>query len=250
MVKGSSKQLGRLLADADRLYVRGRNLKKALKVIEKALHLSPTNTEALVIRGRILFHLDRTQEALICYDKAILLDSKCAEAFLERTRFFYALKRDYKRALQEVRKALKHSKKDRWVRGEALRLQGNILSELNRNREALESHQAAVAVMQRNVDARCDLADSLSAVGQFKKAIAQFNTALRLVVTRRIPDPKDLTDVIYRKTLVLNEMGKYAESLKLLERGSKQVKTRNARKDLRLLLEETRRLQKQKVSRV
>lgn len=228
-----------LIADSESLYADKGKDRRALHRIEQALKIDAKNTRALIIKGRILFQLNRTKEALKSYDQAILIDPKCSEAYLERARYYYALKQDNSRALEDISKALSLAKGDQWVKFDGFRLKGNILGALDRDYEALKAFRTAIKLKPKNAEVHCDLADSLAILGQSKKALKHYDIALQIVTSKSNQDPYDTGDVIYRKVLTLNKLGMFDNSLSLIEWGLKRIRGKNVRKDLEELREET-----------
>lgn len=53
----------------------------ALDQINAALEIEPDHVKALVLKGNILFYLNERTEAMVYFNKAISLDSGCAEAY-------------------------------------------------------------------------------------------------------------------------------------------------------------------------
>jgi tetratricopeptide (TPR) repeat protein len=232
-------RIEQLISDSESLYAEKGKDKRALHKIEQALEINPKDTRALVIKGRILFQLNRTKEALKSYDQAITIDPKCSEAYLERARYYYALKQDNRRALQEIAKALSFAKRDQWIKFEGLRLRGNILGALDRDYEAIKAFRTAIKLGPRSAEVHCDLADSLAVLGWAKKALKHYDIALQIATSNSEQDAYETGDIIYRKVLTLNRLGLYDNSLCLIEWGLKRIRGKNARKDLKELRDET-----------
>lgn len=237
------KKVETMIAEVDKLYVKGQD-SRALKKIEKLLKIFPLNTEVLVLKGRILFQLNQTKNALKFYNRAISINPKSGEAFLERGRYYYSLKQKYKKALADILTAISLSKRDVWVMAEGLRLKGHILSALNHHREALKAYRAAIKLSPAHAEIYCDLADTLSILGQFKKALENYDVALKLALEISKPNQFDISDIIYRKVLSLNSMGKFEYSLNILASAMQQLKIKAIKKELHALREETIQLKK------
>jgi tetratricopeptide (TPR) repeat protein len=83
---------------------------KALECYEVALRLAPKHAEALVKKGAALEKLGRLDEAIICYDQAIESDNALTVAYLQKGGLFNRLARYdeallcYERALQTQEK--------------------------------------------------------------------------------------------------------------------------------------------------
>jgi tetratricopeptide (TPR) repeat protein len=226
----------RLIDEADHLYACQGRLGRALRKIEQALRLEPGNAEALVVKGRILFDLDRpARQAMACFDQAISIDPTFSQAFLERSRMLYGLKKDNIAALRNARKALALAGRDRWVRLEALRLQGHVLAEINREREAIASYRAALRVSPKDARTHWSLGESLLIQGQARRALRSFNQALHILGRQRDPDQMILGFTIGSKAEALNALGRHHEALQVVEAGLRRVADKIARRTLRNL---------------
>lgn len=214
----------RLIDEADHQYACLDRPAKALQKIEEALRLVPNHVGALVIKGRILFHLDRVQAAMQCYDNAIAIDPKCSEGFLERARILYALNQENRKALREVKKALTRAGQDRWVKVQALRLQGEILSALDRNGAALASYQAALRVSPKDGETHAALGEAFLAMGHPAKALPHFDFALRKLQRERHPNQTTLALTFHGKGEALNALGRHHDALEVIEAGLRRVK--------------------------
>ena len=151
-----------LIEDADHLFACLHRPKQALKKINQALSISPDHVEGLVIKGRILFQLDRLKEAWACSKTALSINPKFGEAYIERARMLYGIKQDFKKALVEVKKALKYAGRDRWVRAYALGLKGDVLEELDQTREALKCYVEAQRLNPKDDHTHWSLGNALS----------------------------------------------------------------------------------------
>ncbi|HUB87164.1 MAG TPA: tetratricopeptide repeat protein [Verrucomicrobiae bacterium] len=78
---------------------------KALECFEVALNLEPRHAEALVKKGGALEKMGRTDEAIACYDRAIEANSALTIAYLQKGGLFNRLAR-YDEALQCYERAL------------------------------------------------------------------------------------------------------------------------------------------------
>ncbi len=84
---------------------------KALECFDMALAIQPKHAEALVKKGGALEKLDRTDEAIACYDRAIEADNSLAIAYLQKGGLFNRLAR-YDEALQCYEQALRTREKN------------------------------------------------------------------------------------------------------------------------------------------
>jgi tetratricopeptide (TPR) repeat protein len=101
---GRAKRVTLLLANAETLLKVGRP-KEALASAEEALALDPTNTDALIKKGKALEDLERREEAVLAYDRAIEIDAKNTIAYLRKGELFNKLER-YDEALECYERAL------------------------------------------------------------------------------------------------------------------------------------------------
>jgi tetratricopeptide (TPR) repeat protein len=83
---------------------------KALECFEVALGLEPKHAEALVKKGGALEKLGRNDEAIVCYDRAIAADGSLTIALLHKGGLFNRLAR-YDEALQCYEQALRTQEK-------------------------------------------------------------------------------------------------------------------------------------------
>ena len=234
------RQFRRLFDEAEHLYACLDRPRRALQRIERALRLKPDDPDALVLKGRILFRLDRVRESWNCYGRALALDRGCSQAYLGRASILYGLVEDNKRALQEVSKALRYAGRDRWERFEALRLRGHVLSALDREREALRYYRAALKLRPKDPEILWNLGQSLLLENKPKRALRYLEKALRILNDQEHPDKVDLGLVIGSKTEALNALGKHTEALKIVEDGIKHVRTTPLIEELRNLRDQTR----------
>ena len=83
---------------------------KALECFDGALELDPKHAEALVKKGGALEKLGRTDEAIACYDRAIAANSTLTIAHLHKGGLFNRMAR-YDEALQCYEQALRTQEK-------------------------------------------------------------------------------------------------------------------------------------------
>lgn len=93
-----------LLAEGQLLLNRGEP-EKALECFEQALALDPKHAEALIKKAGALEKLNRLEEALACYDDAITADGSMTIAYLHKGGLFNRMSR-YEDALQCYEQAL------------------------------------------------------------------------------------------------------------------------------------------------
>jgi tetratricopeptide (TPR) repeat protein len=98
------KGVANLLAEGQSL-LNGNEPEKALECFDQALALAPKNAEALVKRAGALEKLNRFEEAIACYDDAIEADGSMTIAYLHKGGLFNRMSR-YEEALQCYEHAL------------------------------------------------------------------------------------------------------------------------------------------------
>ncbi len=74
----------RLLKTAGDLFIYDGDYEAALLFIEQTLAITPHNTRALILKGDILYCLNRDNEALTALDAALMLNPASVEAHLSR----------------------------------------------------------------------------------------------------------------------------------------------------------------------
>ena len=99
-----------LLAEGQKL-IEAHEPEKALECFDMALAMQPKHAEALVKKGGALEKLDRLDEAIACYDRAIEADNSLAIAYLQKGGLFNRLAR-YDEALQCYEQALRTQEKN------------------------------------------------------------------------------------------------------------------------------------------
>jgi tetratricopeptide (TPR) repeat protein len=222
----------RLIDEADHLFACEGQPLRALERIDRALRIDRENVDALILRGQIFVALDRSRDAFNCFDGALFIDPKSSAALVERARALYALRHQYKRALRDVKRSLAYAGRNRWIRTDALRLQGHILEALGRDRDAIACYRAALQVNPRDAETRTALGDSLLLVGDPARAVQQFDYALRELGRQKPRDELSLGFTLSSKAEALNALGKGLEALRVVAYGLRQVKKGVAREAL------------------
>ena len=102
--------IANLLAEGQLLLDKN-ELENALECFDQALALQPKHAEALIKKGGVLEKLNRFDEAAACYDRAIEADNSMTIAYLHKGGLFNRMSR-YEEALQCYEHALHaHQKK-------------------------------------------------------------------------------------------------------------------------------------------
>jgi tetratricopeptide (TPR) repeat protein len=74
----------RYLKTAGDLFIYDGDYETALSMVDKTLEIEPDDTRALVLKGDILFCLNRDLEALQYFNRALKADPNCAEAYISK----------------------------------------------------------------------------------------------------------------------------------------------------------------------
>jgi tetratricopeptide (TPR) repeat protein len=98
------QSVARLLAEGQSLFS-GNEPERALECFDQALAIAPKNAEALVKKAGALEKLNRLEEAIACYDDAIEADGSMTIAYLHKGGLFNRMSR-YEEALQCYEHAL------------------------------------------------------------------------------------------------------------------------------------------------
>ncbi len=166
---------------AQALYNRGNTLhelqrfEEALASYDRALMVRPDYVEALVYRGNALHLLKRLEEALASYDRAAAIRPDHAEALSNRGLTLHEQNR-FDEALASYDRALT-------VRpdyAEALYNRGNTLYALQRFEEALTSYDRALMVRPNYAEALSNRGNTLHALQRLEDALTSYDRALIL----------------------------------------------------------------------
>jgi tetratricopeptide (TPR) repeat protein len=160
-------------------------------------------------KGSSLDNLGRPQEAVACYDRAIEMDPKFADAWFNKGVSLLALKKPaeavacYDRALEL---------KPRFE--QALSNKGVALRALGKVGEALACYERALQINPRHPDAWVNKGVALRAEGNLDEALACYTRALRL-------NPLD-TRAWSNRGNILYALGQHAEALACYDRALEQ----------------------------
>jgi len=233
-----------LIAMADDLYVSEERPERALRIIDRALKIAPDNASALLLKGQILVTLGRVSLAMRCFDRAIAARPQFADAYLERARVLYAVRKDFRNALSDVRRALRHSRRHSGLRSEAHRLRGHILDELDRSPEAAAAYRTAIRLNPRDAQAHEALGDVLLARGQPERAIREFDKALRSLNDKSPAVDQQIGFVVISKAGALNATGRQLDALRMLRDRLRRTRDRDTRVILEAAVERVLRSRK------
>ncbi|MFN6530202.1 tetratricopeptide repeat protein [Nostoc sp. ChiSLP03a] len=147
----------------------------ALEVYEKAVNLRPDYAQAWNGQGKTLNKLRKYKDALVAYDKAIQIQPDYLDAWIGRGTVLGNLQR-YQEAIASFDKALelKNDNSEVWnARGEAF-------SNLNQYDQAIKSYEKAIELKPDNYEAWYKKGLALQNSRQYEEAIAAYQKVVDL----------------------------------------------------------------------
>jgi tetratricopeptide (TPR) repeat protein len=169
------------------------------------LKIDAKNTEGWNTKGLALAGLERTQEALDCFDKCIEINQRDLKAWgskglvLEKSEMF-------QEALDCYDKALELNPKDDFI----WQRKGATLFALKISEEALKWYEKVLKVQPNNIDAWQKKSLIMGLLKKPKEALECINKVLKL-------DPKNI-DGLITKAKFLQAQGMFEEALKCLDK--------------------------------
>ena len=168
-----------ILNDADDWTGKGTTLLKlekyeeALNAYEKAIELSPENTNAWAGKSTALFGLERYEEALNAYEKLIESNPEYVHAFGSKGAILLVLER-YEEALKTFKKAIELSPENTnyWTG------KGVALVKLEEYEEALNAYEKAIELSPENTNAWTGKGVALVKHKKYEKALNVYEKAL------------------------------------------------------------------------
>jgi predicted O-linked N-acetylglucosamine transferase (SPINDLY family) len=160
---------------------------EALASYDRALALQPENVLAITNRGAALTALGRPMEALACYDRALAINPAHADAHYNRGNALSQIKH-YDKALHSYNTALAIA--PHFIK--ALFNRGNVFKELKRYDEAIASYDAALALAPDFSDALYNRFSALKTAKRYDDALAAYDKAI--AVNPENADPFGLAD--------------------------------------------------------
>jgi predicted O-linked N-acetylglucosamine transferase (SPINDLY family) len=146
---------------------------EALELLTKALLIDDRNANVYLNRGVVLNELHFKNEALASYDMAIKLNPSYSNAYYNRGIVQQELKR-LDQALQNYDLAIKFN----CNYAEAYNNRGNVLSSLNLLDSAIESYDMAIKINSSYADAYINRGNALHILKRFDDAIKSYDMAI------------------------------------------------------------------------
>ncbi len=178
---------------------------EALASYERALKLKPDYAEALGNRGNVLLILKRADEALACHERALKLTPGDHELYNNRGNALQDLNRP-EEAMASYQRALALQPDY----AEALSNYGNALLTLKRYDEALVTLDHAIALRPDFHQALFNRGNALLGLKRYADALASYDRAIAL--------SPEFQQAIYNRGNALKELGQYDDALASFER--------------------------------
>ena len=167
--------------NAIELYNQGNTLiqlqryEEALATYEKAIDIKPDYPQAVYGKGKALFQLKKYQESLIAYDQAIQIQPNYLEAWTNRGFVLVRLKR-YSEAIATVDKALQLKNDDPKV----WQLKGDILTKKNQYNDAVKAYEQAINLQTDNHELWYKKGLAFQNLKQYEEAITAYKKTVEL----------------------------------------------------------------------
>jgi tetratricopeptide (TPR) repeat protein len=178
---------------------------EALTCFERALEINPRLAEAWSGKGTTLADLGRHAEALTCYERALQINPRYANAWFNKGVVLDDLGR-HPEALTCYDRALEVNPR----MAEAWYNRGNALVNLGRPAEALTCFERTVEINPRDAKAWSNKGAALGTLGRHDEALTCYDRALEI-------NPRD-ANAWYNKGGALADLGRYQEVLTCCER--------------------------------
>jgi tetratricopeptide (TPR) repeat protein/tRNA A-37 threonylcarbamoyl transferase component Bud32 len=167
--------------NAIELYNQGNTLiqlqryQEALATYEKAIDIKPDYPQALYGQGKALFQLKKYQESLIAYDQAIQIQPNYLEAWTNRGFVLVRLKR-YSEAIATVDKALqlKNDEPQVW------QLKGDIFIKISQYNDAIKAYEQAINFQADNPELWYKKGLAFQNLKQYEEAITAYKKTVEL----------------------------------------------------------------------
>ncbi len=148
---------------------------EALAIYEKAIDIKPDYSQALYGQGKALFQLKKYQKSLIAYDKAIQIQPNYLEAWRNRGFVLVSLKR-YPEAIATVDKALQLKNNDPQV----WQLKGDVFIKIGQYNDAIKSYEQAINLQSDNPELWYKKGSAFQNLKQYEEAITDYKKTVEL----------------------------------------------------------------------
>jgi tetratricopeptide (TPR) repeat protein len=142
----------------------------------------------------------------------------------------------YEKALKETNGFLRLSNYKRDT--DVLILKGNVLETLGRHSRAARVYEKVLTIEPRNARAHIDLGECFQWVGNYRKAMAYYDKALRLLCSQQTlrrsrEDLKDIEQAYRNKIELLVKRGKKNTALEVIDKSLRQVRGSTVLKEMK-----------------
>ncbi|WP_138500400.1 tetratricopeptide repeat protein [Nostoc sp. PA-18-2419] len=148
---------------------------EALAVYEKAVNIRPDYVQGWNGQGRTLLELKKYKEALAAYDKAIQIKPDYLEAWIGRG-FVLGNLQHYQEAIASFNKALELNNKNSQI----WNAKGEVLSSLGQYDQAIESYEKAIELKSDDFEAWYKKGLALQNLKRYQDAVAAFQKVVEL----------------------------------------------------------------------
>jgi tetratricopeptide (TPR) repeat protein len=148
---------------------------KILDAYEQAIQLDPTSAYAYILKGDVLYDLERYEEALTDYEQALQLDPENPYTYIFKGQALDGLER-YEEALATYEEALQYIPDDAFVQG----CRSITLYELERYEEALVACERSIELDPNDRFTHFHKGLILYALDHTEEALAAYEQAIRL----------------------------------------------------------------------
>ncbi len=172
---------------------------ESIKCYDKAIELDPKWAVPWNGKGNALLSLNRYNESTRCFDKAIELDPKYANPWNGKGANFAAIGK-YAESIRCFNKSIELNPQDAgfWMN------KGSAFADQHEYEEAIKAFNRAIELNSSNAEAWYNIGRSLDDLSKHNEAIKAYDKAIDL-------DPLD-PDFWYSKSLALKSIGKINES--------------------------------------
>ncbi len=177
-------------------------LDDALESYSRAIAINPNHAEAYYNRGVLWQQLLRFDSALESYNRAIAINPRHAEAYYNRGIALQALKQP-EAALASFDRAILN--KSSTMRRRVLQPRYHIEDVLERFEAALASYDRAIAIKADSAEAYSNRGVALDGLGRFDEALASCDRAIAL--------SPSYAEAYTNRAVVLAELGRFEEAL-------------------------------------
>ncbi len=171
---------------------------EALQVFDKAVQLKPDDADLWRQMGNALLEAGRSGEALLCFQHAVELDPGHGDAAYKAGVLFKEEER-----FDEALAYLDRSADAQPDHAATYAMRGFVRASLKRYEQAIGDYELAIRLDPKNAEACSNLGNSLRALGQLEKALVWYDRSLAL---------KPTIGNATNRALTLTELGRFLEA--------------------------------------